>query len=115
VNNRGTDAESRALQYLQTQGLKLIARNWKARQGELDLIMLDRQVIAVTEVRARGSRAFGGAAASVDRRKQAHIIQTTRAWLLANPRYRRNDLRFDVVAIDGDAIEWIRNAFDASE
>ncbi len=115
MNGRGTDAETRALHYLQARGLRLITRNWQCPLGELDLILLDRDVVAVTEVRARRSRAFGGAAASIDHRKQSRIVRTTRAWLQANPRHARSDLRFDVVAIDGDEIEWIRNAFEATD
>lgn len=115
MNGRGTDAEDRALCFLQDKGLRLLARNWQSRHGELDLILLDRDVIVVAEVRSRRSRAFGGAAASVDRRKQQHIVQTTRAWLQANPKHSRSDLRFDVIAIEGEDIEWIRNAFDAMD
>lgn len=115
MNERGTEAETRALHYLQTHGLRLLERNWQCRQGELDLILLDREVVVIAEVRARRSRAFGGAAASVDHRKQSRIVHSTRVWLQANPRHRRSDLRFDVVAIDGDEIEWIRNAFEAAD
>ena len=115
MNDRGTAAETRALQYLQSQGLKLVARNWQGRGGELDLVMLDHDTIAVVEVRARRSSAFGSAAASIDARKQARIVLTTRAWLVINPQHARRDLRFDVVAMDGGRIEWIRSAFDAAD
>jgi putative endonuclease len=113
VNTRGADAESLALQHLQSRGLSLLARNWHARGGELDLVMLERGTVVIVEVRQRRSGAFGGAAASVDARKQARIVQATRAWLAAHPQHARRDLRFDVVAFEGDAVEWIRSAFDA--
>ena len=115
MNNRGTAAETRALQHLQSQGLKLVGRNWQGRSGELDLVMLDRDTIAIVEVRARRSSAFGSAAASIDARKRARIVLTTRAWLMAHPQHARRDLRFDVVALDVERIEWIRNAFDATD
>jgi putative endonuclease len=113
LNLLGVDAETRALKHLQLRKLKLLARNWRGRSGELDLVMLDGEVAVVVEVRARRHTGYGGAAASIDTHKQQRIVKTTQAWLLAHPQHARRDLRFDVVAIDGDAIEWIRSAFDA--
>lgn len=111
----GADAETRALRHLQAGGLKLLDRNWRARGGELDLVLRDRETLVIVEVRARGGSGFGGAAASVDARKQARIVHTARAYLAAHPAYARSPVRFDVVALQDDSIEWIRSAFDATE
>lgn len=114
----GDAAETAALACLQRQGLVLVQRNYRvargphARGGEVDLILRDRDgTLVFVEVRSRSSRAFGGAAASVSAAKRARIVYAARHFLmrLAVPR----PCRFDVVAIDGAQVEWIRGAFDA--
>lgn len=108
----GADAERQAAGLLQADGLKLIARNVRNRFGELDLIALERQTLVVIEVRARASARFGGAAVTVDRRKQARIIRATQAWLATQPAHRSRAIRFDVMAVDaGRPPQWIRGAF----
>lgn len=111
---KGAGAEDLALAYLQKQGLKLLLRNYRARGGEIDLVMRDANALVVVEVRKRSSAKFGSAAESVDARKRARIVLAAR-WLLA----QRADLaklaaRFDVVTLDADdRVEWIKAAFDA--
>lgn len=115
TRTRGQAAEARALAHLQTQGLRLIERNYKTPGrggGEIDLILRERDgTLVFVEVRARRSATAGGAAASVDARKQARIVLAARHYLLRLPTPPR--CRFDVVAIDGGAITWLRAAFDA--
>lgn len=111
---RGADAEDAAERLLQRQGLRTIARNFRCRGGELDLVMLDGATLVVVEVRARGRSAFATAAESIDARKQARIVQATQMFLVSAPKYATHALRFDVVLFDGDRPgEWIRAAFDA--
>ncbi|WP_077033656.1 YraN family protein [Pelomonas sp. KK5] len=115
----GQAAEDRALQHLQRHGLVLVERNYRvargpgARAGEVDLIMRDPRdgTLAFVEVRARAGRAHGGAAASVTSTKQRRLIYAAQHYLLrlASP----PPCRFDVVALDGDGIEWLQAAFDA--
>ncbi|WP_431265123.1 YraN family protein [Roseateles chitinivorans] len=116
---RGAHAEQRALDHLTRQGLRLVARNYRvargpsARGGEVDLILRERDgTLVFVEVRARGHDAHGGAAASVTRHKQRRVIFAAQCFL----RTQRvvPPCRFDVVAIDGDRIEWLRGAFDAA-
>jgi putative endonuclease len=113
---KGADAEDLALAFLQKQGLKLLLRNYRARGGEIDLVMRDASALVIVEVRKRSSAKFGSAAESVDARKRSRIVLAAR-WLLAE----RADLakmavRFDVVTLDADdKIEWIRGAFDAGD
>lgn len=114
----GDDAEARALQHLLSQGLKLVERNYRvaagprARGGEVDLIMTDRDgTLVFVEVRARRDRLHGGAAASVTHGKQARVAYAAQHYL------RRHatppPCRFDVVAIEGAGLEWLRGAFFA--
>ena len=110
--SRGREAEATALRYLQNQGLKLIAQNYRCRFGEIDLIMRDGSTIVFTEVRLRRSNAFGGASASVDSNKQRRILATARHYL---SELRASPVcRCDVVLlsnVEDNAIEWIQNAF----
>jgi len=114
----GEAAEERALQFLQRHGLRLVERNYRvaagprARAGEVDLIMRDAEgTLVFVEVRARADAAHGGAAASVGRHKQRRLIYAAQHFLLkqATP----PPCRFDVIAIEGEQIEWLQAAFDA--
>ncbi len=118
----GGAAEARALRYLQDQGLVLVARNYRvahgpsARAGEVDLILRERDgTLVFVEVRARAAGTHGGAAASVTAAKRRRVVYAAQHYLLrfdAPP-----PCRFDVIAIDGDALHgelaWLRGAFDA--
>jgi len=111
----GSVAEARALDYLQGQGLRLLARNWRCKLGELDLVMQDGDTVAVIEVRSRSRTDFGAAAETVDARKLARRVRATRLWLARRPELAERPLRFDVVTLDAGALEWRREAFDAAE
>jgi putative endonuclease len=110
-NSQGVKAEKQALAYLQKQGLSLICQNYYCRFGEIDLIMHEQDVLVFIEVRYRKNNDFGGALASITKRKQAKIIKTAKYYLaqLDNEPY----CRFDVIAIDQQANtpQWIQNAF----
>ena len=111
--NAGDRAEQIAAAYLEDQGLALIESRYRCRWGEIDLILRDRDTVVFAEVRLRSSQAFGGAAYSVDRHKQARIIATARHYLAGA---REAACRFDVVLlerIEPPRIEWIRDAFSA--
>ncbi len=111
---RGADAETRALRYLEAQGLKLLARNWRCKGGELDLVMRDGDVLAIVEVRSRGRADYGDAFESVDARKRAHLIHAASLFLAAHSEHASREVRFDVVALDGERLQWLKAAFDAS-
>lgn len=106
----GSAAEQAACQFLQQQGLTLVTRNFRCRQGELDLVMLDRQVLVFVEVRLRNNPRFGGALASVTARKQQRLIRAAQYFLSQYPEPRA--CRFDVVGFDGESQPvWIADAF----
>jgi putative endonuclease len=107
----GQTAESRAASFLQSNGLKLVARNWRCRFGEIDLVMQDGPTLVFVEVRLRSSSDFGGAAASVTPAKQKKLLAAARQYLTTLKTLP--PCRFDVVALTGNAPpEWIKNAFD---
>jgi putative endonuclease len=109
----GADAEDAALRLLERRGLKLVARNARFRGGELDLVMRDGEVLVIVEVRARSVSRFASAVESVDARKRQKILLAAQLFVAAHPEHAERALRFDVVAYDGDRVQWIANAFDA--
>ena len=108
----GQKAENLAAAFLQAKGFAIIEKNFRAKVGEIDLVAKDGDEIVFVEVRARASRDFGGAAASVGGAKRRKLIRAASLWLQA----RRWDgaCRFDVVAVDGGRLEHLPAAFDAS-
>ena len=115
----GDAGEARALAHLLGQGLALVQRNYRvaagphARGGEVDLILRERDgTLVFAEVRARRSAAFGGAAASISSSKQRSLVLAAQHFLRRYP--APPPCRFDVVAIDGEHIEWLKGAFDTS-
>ncbi len=115
---RGRSAEDAALRFLQSRGLSLLARNYRCRLGELDLVMRDGASLVFIEVRARGNSAFGGAAASIGPAKQRRLVAAARHFLMTHPREAHRPARFDAVLISGadgeDHPHWIRAAFDCA-
>lgn len=110
--NVGAQAEQVATQYLQQQGLKLLQANYHCRFGEIDLIMQDGETFVFAEVRLRSLTTFGGAAASIDARKQAKLTRTAQHYLSGLKRIP--PCRFDAILMqttDINKIEWIKNAF----
>lgn len=106
----GDAAEDDALDYLRKQGLMLVERNFRCRGGEIDLILQDGNVLVFVEVRKRADRRYGGAAASVTGRKQGRLVIAAQTFL---QRYRTPPAcRFDVVAMDGDTLNWLKNAIE---
>jgi len=113
----GDAAEARALAHLEARGLALVRRNYRvargpsARAGEVDLILREPDgTLVFVEVRLRRDGSHGGAAASVGWSKQRRLVYAAQHYLmrLAQP----PPCRFDVVAIDGGTVEWIRGAFE---
>jgi putative endonuclease len=108
----GAAAEEAAARHLVTAGCLVLARNARYREGELDLVVRDRDVVVFVEVRLRGSERFGGARASVDVYKQKRLARAAQHWLAQHYGERWPACRFDVVTVDGSGkIDWIRDAF----
>jgi putative endonuclease len=115
----GRRAEELAAEFLRAQEFEIVQRNYLRRLGELDVIARRADLLVIAEVRTRASAAYGGAAASVDRRKQQRITRAARALLQQRADLARLVVRFDVIVVwdpHGAAprIEWIQHAFEAS-
>lgn len=113
----GSAFEQRACEELEQAGLKLLARNYTTRLGELDLVMCEGDTVVFVEVRHRIGSGFGDAAMSITATKQAKLVRTAQLWLAAHARYAQWACRFDVVTYDGPRdsakMQWLRNAFEA--
>ena len=108
----GDAAEDAAAKHLAAAGCRIVARNARYRDGEVDLVARERDVLVFDEVRMRVSWRFGGAAVSVNTLKQKRIARAAQHWLLGEYGERWPACRFDVVTVDGSGtIEWIRDAF----
>jgi len=111
----GRRAEKMAFDHLKRQGLKEVARNFRCRMGEVDLVMMHDDCLVFAEVRFRNQNRYASAAGSVDRHKQRKILRTAAVFLGRHPQYSNCAVRFDVVALDQSAdqssLRWIRDAF----
>jgi putative endonuclease len=108
----GQLAEDLAAHFLEQRKLKVIERNYHCRGGEIDLICRDGKTLVFVEVRLRRNGDFGGAAASITPAKQGRIAHAARHYL-SSKRKPDHDCRFDCVLLDGESIEWVKDAFSA--
>ncbi len=120
TKQRGDDAERLAEDFLGKQGMKLVARNYRCRFGEVDLVMQHGATLVFVEVRLRksggrrGDNDYGGAAASITASKQRRLIAAAQHYLAG--RKELPACRFDAVLLNQlseDGIEWIQDAFAA--
>jgi putative endonuclease len=114
----GQVAEDVAAGFLRAQGLEILDRNFRRRLGELDIVARDpnRDVLVIAEVRTRASDRYGGAAASVDPRKQQRLVRAAAQLLQQRKDLAHLRVRFDVIAVsdpglENPQVEWIQHAF----
>jgi putative endonuclease len=112
----GSDAEERAAQLLLQAGYRIMARNFRCRMGELDIIARRGRQLVIAEVRLRSNAAYGGAAASISAAKRARVVRAARYLLLLRPELANLVVRFDTLLLSSSAgpIEWIQDAFRTS-
>jgi putative endonuclease len=106
----GARGEAMAADWYEANGYQIVARNWRCREGEIDLIARRGSTLVFCEVKTRTSDAYGIPAESVTRTKQLRIRRLASAWLDEAPS-RGSDIRFDVVAILAGQLEVIEGAF----
>ena len=107
----GKSGEDRAVAELQRRGYAILARRYRTRYGEIDLVADDDGTIVFVEVKARDTQDYGGAAAAVTIRKQRRLASMAVDYL-ARHHLTTRPCRFDVVAIDGNVVTLYRSAFD---
>ena len=106
----GVSGEDLAAAWYEARGYVVLARNWRCREGELDLIVRNGREFIFCEVKTRTSNAFGVPAEAVTREKQARIRRLAARWLEDAPMAARS-IRFDVAAVMGNSVEVLEGAF----
>ena len=113
MNKRQTGSryEETAAAFLTSKGYRVLERNFRCRQGEIDLILRDGPMLVFVEVKYRSSRTMGDPAEAVTPSKQRRIRSTAQYYLYSCGYGEETRCRFDVICILGDQISWIRDAF----
>jgi putative endonuclease len=106
----GSRGEDRASAALRARGYRIVERNFRCKVGELDVVAFDGDTLVFVEVRSRADARFGGGLAAVGQGKRRQVARVAAAYLaLRRPRF--TTCRFDVVAITGDDLVIVRDAF----
>jgi putative endonuclease len=106
----GAAGEAQAAAWYEANGYEVVARNWRCRDGEIDLIVRRQRTLVFCEVKTRSSTAFGTPAEAVTRAKRDKLRHLAARWLDETP-IRATSIRFDVVAILAGELEIIEGAF----
>ena len=98
----GRSGEQAAVQYLERAGLRILDRNWRCADGEIDIVAAERQVLVVCEVKTRTSGQFGSPLEAVSKTKQARLRRLAARWLVAQG-ILFDEVRLDVIGLTRDA------------
>lgn len=112
TREKGAQKEQEVCAYLLAGGVKVVERNFRCRQGEIDLIGYDGSYLVFFEVKYRSGKSKGSAAEAVGFAKQKKICRVADYYRVLHRLAEDTPLRFDVVAVDGERVTWIKNAFD---
>lgn len=103
--------EELAAAWYEARGFEVVARNWRCREGELDLIVRDGRMYVFCEVKARTSDAFGAPVEAVTREKQQRLRRLAARWLESDAPALAREIRFDVAAVTPAGVEMLEGAF----
>ncbi|HEX2701685.1 MAG TPA: YraN family protein [Acidimicrobiales bacterium] len=106
----GISGEEAVASWYQDRGYEVVVRNWRCREGELDLVVRDGRAFVFCEVKTRTTDAFGAPVEAVTRAKQERLRRLAARWLTEAP-LRPREIRFDVASVMGDRIEVLEGAF----
>ena len=113
AKKKGTDGEEAAEAFLRENGCRILARNFRSRRGEVDIIAQEAERIIFTEVKTWDGLSADALEHAVGRVKQERIVRTARYFLVKNPQWYDFSIRFDVILLSGNMqhITHIKNAF----
>lgn len=118
TRRQGSRWERAAERFLRLRGLRPLERNFRARFGEIDLVMRDDAALVFVEVRYRHRERYGSGAETVTWHKQRRLTMAASLYLRNRPRLAALPCRFDVVSITGPEkaprFDWIQQAFEAA-
>lgn len=110
----GRQGEQAAADYLHRAGFRILARNWRCSDGEIDIVAADRRVLVACEVKTRSSERYGTPLEAVTARKRSRLRRLAVLWVIANG-VLFDEVRVDVVEVrksdrepGGFAIEHVR-------
>ncbi len=103
--------EQKAAEYLEARGMKIKERNFRNRQGEIDIIGYHDGYLVFVEVKYRSGNDKGYAAEAVNYRKQRQICKVADYYRYIHRLGENIAVRYDVIAVQGEEIEWLQNAF----
>ena len=107
----GKKGEERALQALESAGLRVITRNFRSTFGEIDIIALDNETLVFVEVKAWTAFGIENLSYSISPQKQRRIIETAKYFLSINRQYYERPVRFDIVFVGKEAVTHLASAF----
>lgn len=107
----GKNREKQAALFLEKQGFQVLQRNFRCRQGEVDIIGIHENCLVFVEVKYRSSSKAGMPEEAVGVQKQRKICQASDYFRLKHREYQTLQIRYDVVAMLSDRIRWYKNAF----
>jgi putative endonuclease len=111
TRDRGTRAETQVTDYLSRAGMQVVDRNFASAGGEVDIVGCHGDTYVFVEVRYRRADKLGAPVETVDGNKQRRVIKAATSWLVKRKLWDRVPVRFDVVGVTGNRIEWIKDAF----
>lgn len=110
----GASYEGIACDYLKNRGYTILEKNYRNRAGEIDIIAMDGEYICFIEVKYRRDRGCGMPLEAVNFKKQKNIIKVAKYYLMMKGHTEWTPCRFDVVAIEGEDITLLQNAFEGA-
>lgn len=111
MNTQGLLGEAQAADYLAQKGYVLLARNYRAAGGEIDLVAQLKKALVFVEVKQRSYQAFGGPLAAVTKTKQQRIIKAALQFIKTHKNVFYDEIRFDVICILNGEITHLQSAF----
>jgi putative endonuclease len=110
-SSRGRDGENRAAAALEAKGMSIVARNFRSRSGEIDIIALENDTLVFVEVKTWDHYGIEDLRLGISEKKQRRIIETAKYFLLEHRKYNGMGIRFDVVFISPHDIVHLASAF----
>ncbi len=109
-HREGARAEAVAAEALRVQGYEVMEQRFRYRHHDVDLVARRGTVIVFVEVKSRADDRYGAACEAVTARKRADLVRAASVWL---SRYAKpwEAVRFDVITVSGDRVEWLQDAF----
>lgn len=111
--SKGRRGEDAAVRYLESEGYRVLRRNFRTRRGEIDVVGLDAEEVVFVEVKTWDAYGFDSLEYALSERKRRRIINAARVFLSRNQDLGKRNVRFDCLFLNGDGNvrEHVRSAF----